>query len=199
VTLLSTKKTFLRTLKRTYVRFLKLRGNPREIALGFALGVFIGLMPFLGFQIALAVVFAAFFKWNKISAVMATWISNPLTYPFIYSFTYLVGSTFIGTEKPFGLPDDSGLSFMSRMLHKAPEIFISLSVGGVIVGLPAAVISYYLTYLIIHRYQERIKTKAARRKKKLMNLRKKEKNTNRSSPLKRDSLTRLKKSLNTEK
>ena len=159
MSLLPEKKTIKEALKRWYSRFLKLRGSPREIALGVALGSFFAIMPFFGFQIALSVFFAALFGWNKISAAMATWISNPFTYPFIYSFTYLIGSKIVGTQKPLGLPDDAGLSFVSKMVHKAPEIFVSLTVGGVLVGLPLAVISYYLSYGVIHRYQERHKKK----------------------------------------
>ena len=47
------------TLKRGYERFLKIRGDPREIALGFALGLFIGMTPFMGFHTASAVFLAA--------------------------------------------------------------------------------------------------------------------------------------------
>ena len=168
------KSTLSRTLKRTYVRFLKLRGNPQQISLGFALGSLISVMPFFGFQIASSVLLAALFKWSKIASAMATWISNPFTFPFIYSLTYFVGAKLIGYEKPFGFPDDAGLSFFSKMLHKGPEIFISLTVGGVVVGLPLAVVSYYLAYVIIRRYQERIKEKVARQREKFMSKRIKE-------------------------
>lgn len=161
MSILPEKKTIIEALKKAYVRFLKLRGRPREIALGFALGAFFAIMPFFGFQIALSVFFAALLGWNKFSAAMATWISNPLTYPFIYSFTYFIGSKFVGTQKPLGLPDDAGLTFISKMLHKAPEMLVSLTIGGVITAIPVAVISYYFSYEVIHRYQERLKKKKA--------------------------------------
>jgi len=44
---------------KAFERFIKIHGNPREIALGFALGVFVGMSPTYGFQIALGVFFAA--------------------------------------------------------------------------------------------------------------------------------------------
>lgn len=183
----SKKRTLSRSLARAYVRFLKLRDNPRQIALGFALGSFMSMMPFFGFQIALSVLFAAFFKWNKISAAMATWISNPFTYPFIYSSTYLLGSKIVGSEKPFGLPQDAGLSFISKMFHKAPEIVISLTVGGIVVGLPVAVASYYLVYVITRRYQNKIKEKVVRQREKLL----RKKQNIKSNTLKKDSLENL--------
>ena len=40
------QNVFYTTLKKAYERLLKIRGEPREIALGFALGIFIGMSPF---------------------------------------------------------------------------------------------------------------------------------------------------------
>lgn len=62
-----------------YERSIKIRGNPREIALGFALGVGIGFSPIMGFQMVLAVLAAAMLKWNKIAAVAGVQVTNPLT------------------------------------------------------------------------------------------------------------------------
>ena len=39
-----------RNLKRFYNRFLKLRGSPRQASLGMAMGVFVGMSPFIGFH-----------------------------------------------------------------------------------------------------------------------------------------------------
>ena len=64
-------------LQHTYERFLKIRGNPRQIGLGFALGLFLGTTPFIGLHSIVAVVLAALFKWNKIAALSGAWISNP--------------------------------------------------------------------------------------------------------------------------
>jgi uncharacterized protein (DUF2062 family) len=55
-------------LHKAYERFIKIRGHPREIALGFALGIFIGMTPTMGVQTPLAVFLAALFKWSKLSA-----------------------------------------------------------------------------------------------------------------------------------
>ncbi|WP_316348434.1 DUF2062 domain-containing protein [Desulfuromonas acetoxidans] len=48
---------FIRQAKLLLLRFLRLRGQPDEIAKGFALGIFIGMTPTLGFQMILAVFF----------------------------------------------------------------------------------------------------------------------------------------------
>ena len=95
------KSRLLAPLYRAYERFLKIRGHPREIALGFALGLFVGMTPLMGLHTAIAVPLAALFKWNKISAAISVWITNAVTAPIIYNITYMVGSKLIGVEKSF--------------------------------------------------------------------------------------------------
>ena len=77
-------KPIVSTAQKFYRRFIKLRGDPRGIALGFALGLFIGMTPSIGFQMVIAAAIAASLKWNKISAAMGVWITNPLTAPLVY-------------------------------------------------------------------------------------------------------------------
>ena len=84
-------------LRTTYDRFIRIRGEPKDICFGLALGIFMGISPIFGFQLILAVLIAALLKWNKIAAAMGTLISNPITTPFIYPFAYYVGSRVMGT------------------------------------------------------------------------------------------------------
>jgi uncharacterized protein (DUF2062 family) len=82
--------------RKVYERILKIRGEPREIALGMGLGLFVAMSPTMGFQMVIAIFLATLFKWNKIAAALGVWLTNPLTAPFIYGLTYLVGSFVIG-------------------------------------------------------------------------------------------------------
>lgn len=156
-----------RSLKKIYERFLKIRGRPREIALGLALGIFIGMTPSMGIQTAIAVFLAALFKWNKFSAATGVWITNPLTAPFIYSFNYLIGARLLEIKRGYSLPAEIGISRMSQMFHKAPEVFWALILGGAILSLPLAVAGYYCSYSAITRYQERIKKTVAKQRERL--------------------------------
>ena len=142
-------------LKRLYDRFLKLRGKPREIALGFALGLFIAFSPTMGIQIAIAVFLASIFKWSKISAALAVQITNPLTAPFIYGLTYRLGAQFLGLENSFKLGDQIRLETILEMFGRAPGIFGAMTLGGILVGLPAAGAGYFIAYGIIRRYRTR--------------------------------------------
>jgi len=155
------------SLKTIYERFLSIRGRPREIALGLALGIFIGMTPSVGIQMALAVFMAALFKWNKISAATGVWITNPLTAPLIYSINYLIGARLLEIKRGYSLTPEISIARMSHMLHNAPETFWALILGGVILGLPLAVAGYYFCYSAITRYQEPIKETIAKQRERL--------------------------------
>jgi len=153
------------SLKRAYERFLKIRGSPREIALGFSLGLFIGMTPTIGFQMPIAIFVAALFKWNKISAALAVWITNPLTAPLIYSFSYFVGAKMLGFKIAPKLL--TGLDF-STLKEAGSKIFLATTVGGVVVGIPLALLGYYLAFSAVSGYQTKLKHRVAAKKEKLV-------------------------------
>ena len=163
----SKSRTLLAPVKKMYERFLKIRGHPREIALGFALGLLVGMTPFMGLHTIVAVALAALFKWNKISAAISVWITNAVTAPIIYSIAYLVGARLMGIEKTFYLKDINSLPAIHHLILKTPEIVWAMMVGGMVIGLPLAVIGYYVAFSITSRYREEIKAKIARSKEKL--------------------------------
>jgi membrane protein implicated in regulation of membrane protease activity len=53
------------------------------------------------------------------------------------------------------------------MLQNAPQALGAMTVGGAILGIPLAIISYYLSYAAVDKYQKDIKEKLARQKAKL--------------------------------
>jgi len=166
---------FLSPLYKAYKRFLKIRGKPREIALGFGLGLFVGMTPFFGLHTVIAVPLAALFKWNKISAAISVWFTNAATAPIIYSITYLVGARIIGIQKGFDWAEIDSFSAVYQLILKTPEIVWAMIVGGVILGLPLSIAGYYIVFLVMSRYQENIKIKLEKSKQKLARRRKRPK------------------------
>lgn len=161
----SDENRLVASLRQTYDRFLRIRGNPREIAGGFALGLFVGMSPYLGLHMAIAVLMAACFKWNKIAAATGVWISNPLTAPFLYGATYVAGARFLGLKKGVMAPLPRNLEELPALFGQAPEFFWILTVGGVILGLPLAAAGYYLAYSAIAKYREELRRKLALKRK----------------------------------
>lgn len=153
------RRRWVTPFRKAYYRFLKIRGNPKEIALGFALGLFVGMTPFMGLHTAIAVPLAALFKWNKFSAALAVWISNPLSAPVIYGISYYVGEKVLFIKNGYQLPAEFSLDALIYTLQKAPGIIGILTVGGIVAGLPLAVIGYYFALKTITQYRESIRLK----------------------------------------
>ncbi|HCY84602.1 MAG TPA: DUF2062 domain-containing protein [Desulfobacteraceae bacterium] len=151
--------TLTQKAKTLYARFLKIRGTPREIALGFALGIFLGFSPTMGVQMIIAAFVASLFKWSKIAAMIGVQLTNPVTAPVIYGLTYMVGVKVLGVANAFQLPEQPSLDTLIELIQKAPGIFGAMTLGGIIVGLPLAFISFFPVYWLFKRYQEPIASK----------------------------------------
>jgi uncharacterized protein (DUF2062 family) len=95
-------------------------------------------------------------------------ITNPFTSPFIYGFTYIVGAKLLGMKATLNLPEDLTWSIVKEILKNAPAIFAALTVGGIIIGLPLAILSYYLSYAAVNRYQQSIQVKLVAQKARLV-------------------------------
>lgn len=147
---------------RAYHYVMTIHGHPREIALGLALGLFVAMTPTLGFQMIIAVFLATVFRWNRFSAAAGVWLSNPLTAPFIYGLAYLVGAWVLGFENN-GLPKGVDVHHIDVLLRKAPGIIWALTVGGLILGIPVAILGYYLSFSAIEKYRAALKDKRERK------------------------------------
>lgn len=145
-----------------YDRFIKIKGAPREIALGFALGLFIGMSPFFGLHIAISVVFASLFGWSKISAAIGVNITNVATAPFIYPVAYWLGAKITGFARHVQWPSSLSFGDFLALLKKSPLIILDLCVGGVILGIPIAFAGYYLALRAITIYRRRKRKPAGR-------------------------------------
>lgn len=152
--------------KKAYDRFLRIRGNPAEIAWGLAAGIMVGMTPLIGLHTIIVLFVTALFKWNKISAVLGVYITNPFTAPFIYTVTYWVGAKIVGNGNTFSLPRGEGLMGFLDILLQTPDIFWKMALGGFIIGLPIAIISYHISHKVLYKYQEDIKRKLLESKKK---------------------------------
>ncbi len=159
-----------RQLKYYYIRFLRLRGEPHELALGIALGVFSGMMPILPFQIALAVALALLFKASKITAALGTWASNPLNWYFIYLYDFKLGAYLLGVEggqemlksliASISRHDDLAVIW-GKLFSSGITLVSSLLIGGIIIGVVLATPTYFIFLKIFQKIREwRLKRKA---------------------------------------
>jgi uncharacterized protein (DUF2062 family) len=127
------------------VRFVRLRGLPDEIAKGVALGIFVGMTPTFGFQMAIAIVFAYLLRENRLAAILGVWVTNPVTAPFIYATEYEVGRRLLGMER-FQLPSELTWEAYSTL---GWEILFPMWFCSIIFGVIFGFISYQTTLRLI--------------------------------------------------
>jgi uncharacterized protein (DUF2062 family) len=122
-------------------RVKKLDGDPHYVAMGMAIGVFIGVTPTMPFHTVLAVGLAFLLRGSKAAAALGVWFSNPVTAPFFYIGSYKVGKYLLGNSVPFNLKYESLL----ELAHLGINVTIALIAGGLILGILPGVASYFIT------------------------------------------------------
>jgi uncharacterized protein len=146
-----------RLLRYHWLKFLRIQEDPRRIAWGMALGVFIGITPTIPFHLVTALSLAALLRVSPVTAVIGIQIGNPLTIPAIYLASYKVGQFLLHRGKPLVFPETFSFKAWIYVLWQGG---LALQVGGVILAIPPAIVSYFLTLWIVHRYRRRKAAKA---------------------------------------
>jgi uncharacterized protein len=149
------------TLKRIFryhwLKFLRLQEDPRKIAGGMALGVFIGITPTIPFHMVGALTLAALLRLSPVTAIIGIQVGNPLTVPALYLGAYKVGRFLLHRGKPLVFPETFSFKAWLDVLWQGG---IALQVGGVILAIPPAIAAYFLTLWGVRRYQRRKTAKA---------------------------------------
>lgn len=154
-----------------YLRFIRLRGDPHELALGMALGIFAGSMPILPLQTAMAVLLALIFRGSKIAAALGTWISNPLNWYFLYLYSYKIGAGILQIDRTNGVfasvmasvnNQEDGWIIAGKIVDAGGHMVTAFLLGGLVLGSIAALPSYFI-FLKIFRLLERWRKKRGSR------------------------------------
>lgn len=113
-----------------------------------ALGVFIGISPFWGFQTVLLLFFATIFRLNKVIAYMASNVSFPPFIPFVIYGSLKMGSFFVSTDAPLIL--DSSLTLDDIQKNATQYIVGSLTLASVL-----ALLSGLLSYILLAAFSSK--------------------------------------------
>lgn len=161
-------------------RVRRLPDSPERIARGIGVGVFTSFTPFYGIHFVIAAVLARVLNGNILAALSGTFFGNPLTYVPIGVIALQSGHFILGTEFEEG--SEAGL--MSKFANAAgdlkdntlalftdrdadwhglsvfyDEVFYPYMIGGIIPGIIAGVICYFLSFPVIRTYQMRRRAK----------------------------------------
>jgi len=167
-------------LKKQVNRFVEkvraLHGDPHYVALGMGIGVFVAITPTIPFHTILVILLAVVFKASKPAAILGVWVSNPFTVVFLYFACYKTGHLFFedasgGLESIYLLIEhlegdfhyteklDHFVMFMKTQLRT----FMIMNFGGIVLGVPAGVGSYYVTRVYFDRRKARRAKKQERK------------------------------------
>jgi len=146
-----------RVLRYHWLRFRRLQEDPRKIAGGMALGVFIAFTPTIPFHMVGALTLAALLRVSPVTAFIGIQIGNPLTIVPIYVAAYKVGQFLLYRGKPLMFPETFSFEAWLNVLWQGG---IALQVGGVVLAIPPAIVAYFLTLWIVQRYRRRKAAKA---------------------------------------
>lgn len=177
---LAPRKGWWRGLDYIHKRMRRLPDSPHRIALGFACGAFASFTPFFGLHFIIAAGVAWMVRGNILAALFGTAVGNPLTFPFISATALYTGRWMMGRTAPgssfeaithafaqglnsiwgtvkswFGY----GPSMLDGLLRFMDQIFLPYLIGGIIPGLIAGAVSYWVIGPLVAAYQERRRRK----------------------------------------
>ncbi len=158
-------------------RLRRLPDPPHRIARGILAGVFTTFTPFYGLHFLVAGLIAFVLRGNILAALLATFFGNPLTYVPIGVLSMKTGYFLLGLEhhsddmhrslggKFLDAADDLKSNFIALFTDQDTdwaglsvfyhEVFFPYLIGGVIPGVIAGIIGYYVSLPLIQAYQNR--------------------------------------------
>jgi uncharacterized protein len=139
-------------------------GAPHRVALGGAIGFFIGWLPIVGIQMGISLACCAALRANFIASLPGVWLSNPITVLPMYWLINQFGALFAGRAITW-----AGMEAMYAELIKLSiwdgtrylftevgNVTLAMFIGGGIVGLINAAMVYPIVLVMVRRYQQRL-------------------------------------------
>ena len=173
------------------IRLKRIPDTPHKISLGMSCGIFASFTPLFGLHFLIAGLLSYVLRANVLASLIGTFIGNPITFPIITVFNLKLGEWILGSNeyssgdggkifegfldfifliyKSLFTEGSIGENSVPRMNEFLYGVFIPYSLGGLILGISVAIISYFLLRPLVSTYKKkRDSLKARRLKKKLM-------------------------------
>ena len=184
-------KGITRAIEYVGIRLKRIPDTPHKISLGMSCGIFASFTPLFGLHFLIAGLLSYVLRANVLASLIGTFIGNPITFPIITVFNLKLGEWILGSNeyssgdggkifegfldfifliyKSLFTEGSIGENSVPRMNEFLYGVFIPYSLGGLILGISIAIISYFLLRPLVSTYQKkRVSLKARRLKKKLM-------------------------------
>ena len=129
-------KKYQTKLKKHFQEVLAIKKSPKEIALGFAIGTAITLLPIMILEpLIIAFIILIFKKVSKISLLLALIVWNPLVMLMIIPLDYFIGNLFLGDIPIINLH----FEFLNQIFRGTLRYLI----GSIVTSIVFSFISYF--------------------------------------------------------
>ncbi|MEO1704653.1 MAG: DUF2062 domain-containing protein [Pseudomonadota bacterium] len=167
---------WMRAFSYVKLRLHRLPDSPEKIARGIWAGVFTAFTPFYGLHFVISLALAFAMRGNILAALLATFFGNPLTYVPIGVVALQTGYFMLGIRPGKDIERSLAGQFAdaaSDLWHNFlaiftddvarwgglikfwDDVFFPYLIGGIVPGIIAASICYYLSVPVIRAYQNR--------------------------------------------
>jgi uncharacterized protein (DUF2062 family) len=96
---------------------LHVHDTPERTAAAFALGVFLGFSPFLGFHTILGILLAFLLNLNRVAVLLGVYSNLPWVIAAYYAFTTMIGAAILSTGLPPAFGERLGEMFQLSALQ----------------------------------------------------------------------------------
>lgn len=175
-------------------RVRRLPDPAHKISRGIACGVFVCFTPLFGLHFVLAAVLAWAVNGNIMASILATFVGNPVTLPFVAAVSMELGSWMLGMPHiplpaviasfsdaavelwrnmiAIFTPEVTHWDGLARFFHR---VFLPYLVGGILPGIITAMAFYFLSNPLLAAYQKarvaRLKKRFAKKREKVISRR----------------------------
>jgi Uncharacterized protein conserved in bacteria len=146
-----------RKLLYLYAKIVRDDGSPDYIARGWSIGIFIGCVIPMSFQLMISIPLSFALRGSKIGAALGTFITNPFTVLFIYPAQCWVGNKIIGGDLTWKATEQAALGLikldLSGFFHLGGDLIASFFIGGFLLALILTPAVYFTVYRLVGRYR----------------------------------------------
>jgi uncharacterized protein (DUF2062 family) len=157
-----------RTLRYYALRLKRLGGDPRSLAMGTAVGMFIGITPTVPLHTVTIISTTLLMRVNTLTALIsATIVSNPLTFVPQYYLCWKIGSiilpdklTWTRLQEVIAVITNEGFFVSLKTISTLSfDAVLVMMIGGFLLALPSALISYYISLHFFIKFREKRRRK----------------------------------------
>lgn len=140
------KNQFVFKLKRHFLEVLRTKTSDHSVAMGFAVGSFVAILPTPGLSILMGFAIVAIFKTiNKYALFLAMVVWNIWTLAPIYWASYEIGEAIFG--------DADKITFEVQEWDQVFDYSLRFLVGNLFLSIPISALSYFVVKTAVRRFK----------------------------------------------